>query len=211
MHPSAARRQQEWPPPAFPSEPVRRVIYEAAASGLRSSRSRAVNHVNGPIAPAITDIDAIDRVRMPLSERSSSPVFARPGVGISVDVAASEFGDGGTYIVAPSGRRIDTEAMIRLLLRRVGGFAIASIEAPLADDDRPGFAALTRQSGDCVQIIADDLVTSQPGRMREAALRRSGNAVILKPNQRGTSTEVLRTWQTARQPRVRGVIATRSG
>jgi enolase len=133
------------------------------------------------------------------------------GVGISIDVAASEFGHGGTYTIAPGGRRIDTEAMIKLLLRWVRRFPIMSIEDPLADDDHPGFVALTRQIGNRVQIIADDLVTSDMGRMHEAALRRSANAVLLKPNQRGTLTEVLRTWHAARQAGFRGVIATRSG
>ena len=133
------------------------------------------------------------------------------GVGISIDVAASEFGHGGTYTLAPEGRRTDTEGMVKLLLRWVRRFAIMSIEDPLADDDHPGFAALTRRVGDRVQIIADDLVTSDVGRMQEAALRGASNAVLLKPNQRGTLSEVLRTWNAARQAGFRGVIATRSG
>jgi enolase len=56
------------------------------------------------------------------------------GVGISIDVAASEFGHGGSYTVKPHGRQIDTEAMIRLVLRWVRRFPILSIEDPLADD-----------------------------------------------------------------------------
>lgn len=132
-------------------------------------------------------------------------------VGISIDLAASEFGHGGIYTIAPDGRRIDTQAMIRLLIRWIKRFPVMSIEDPLSDDDHPGFVALTREVGDRVQIVADDLVTSDASRMQEAALRGAANAVLLKPNQRGTLTEVLRTWKAARQTGFRGVIATRSG
>lgn len=92
-------------------------------------------------------------------------------VGISIDVAALEFGHGGMYTAASNGRQIDTEAMIRLLSRWVRRYPILSIEDPLADDDYPGFVALTRAIGDRVQIVADDLLTSDVSRLREAALQ----------------------------------------
>jgi enolase len=136
---------------------------------------------------------------------------AGSAIGISIDVAASEFGHGGVYTIAPDGRQIDTEAMIRLMSRWVKRYPILSIEEPLADDDYPGFVALTRAIGDRVQIVADDLLTSDAGRMQEAALRGAANAVLLKPNQRGTLTEILRTWQVARRAGFAGVVSTRSG
>ncbi len=137
----------------------------------------------------------------------------QPGsqVGIALDIAASEFGRGGTYKLALEERELDSEGMIRMLAGWIGRYPILSIEDPLAEDDPDGFAEFTRQLGGKVQIVGDDFLVSDAGRVREAALRRSANTVLLKPNQRGTLTETLEAWDAAKECGYAAIVSARSG
>jgi len=132
-------------------------------------------------------------------------------VAIALDVAASEFGRGGKYKLALEDRELDSDGMIRLLSGWIGRFPIVSIEDPLAEDDDVGFAALTHEVGGRVQIVGDDFLVTQASRVREAGVRGSANAVLLKPNQRGTLTETLEAWQAAQEAGFAGIISARSG
>src|SRR5205085_2591773 len=107
-------------------------------------------------------------------------------VAIALDIAASEFGRGGRYALGLESRELDSDGMIELLLRWLDKYPIVSIEDPLAEDDPDGFARFTRAAGARLQIVGDDFLVSDAALVREAARRGAGNAVLLKPNQRGT-------------------------
>jgi enolase len=113
--------------------------------------------------------------------------------------------------LALEGRELDSEGMIALLVGWLQRYPIVSIEDPLAEDDTLGFVELTREVGDRVQIVGDDFLVTRASRVREAALRGAGNAVLLKPNQCGTLTETLGAWQAARDVGFAGIISARSG
>ncbi len=132
-------------------------------------------------------------------------------VAIALDVAATSFGHGGRYKLALEGKELDTDGMIRLLTGWVKAYPIVSIEDPLAEDDDVGFVAFTKELGGRVQVVGDDFLVSQASRVREAALRGAVNAVLLKPNQRGTLTELKAAWQAARDLGIGGIISARSG
>jgi enolase len=137
----------------------------------------------------------------------------RPGeeVAIALDVAASEFGRGGRYRLALEGRELATEEMIALLDGWLARYPIVSIEDPLAEDDAAGFVAFTRAVGATVQIVGDDFLVTDAVRVREAAAAGAANAVLLKPNQRGTLSETLAAWQAAQAAGFGGVVSARSG
>lgn len=137
----------------------------------------------------------------------------KPGaeVGIALDIAASEFGRGGKYKLALEKRELDSEGMVRMLAGWVKAYPIVSVEDPLAEDDYPGFIEFTKQVGSRVQVIGDDFLVSQASRIREAALRGPVNAVLLKPNQRGTLSEVKEAWEAAKDCKFAGIVSARSG
>ena len=137
----------------------------------------------------------------------------RPGeqVGIALDIASSEFGRGGRYRLALEQRELDSEGMIRMLAGWVSRYPILSIEDPLAEDDAAGFAEFTRQMGAKVQIVGDDFLVSDAARVLEAAARGAANTVLLKPNQRGTLTETLAAWESAREAGFSAIVSARSG
>jgi enolase len=132
-------------------------------------------------------------------------------VAIALDVAASEFGRNGKYRLALEDRELDSEGMVKLLAGWIRRYPIVSIEDPLAEDDDVGFAEFTHEVGKRVQVVGDDFLVSQASRVREAALRGAANAVLLKPNQRGTLTETLEAWQAAREAGFAGIVSARSG
>jgi enolase len=132
-------------------------------------------------------------------------------VAIALDVAASEFGRGGKYKLALEKKELDSEGMVKLLSGWIRRYPIVSVEDPLAEDDDLGFAAFTSEVGARVQVVGDDFLVSQASRVREAALRGGANAVLLKPNQRGTLTETLECWKAAQECGFAGIVSARSG
>jgi enolase len=132
-------------------------------------------------------------------------------VGISLDIAASEFGRNGSYELALDRRKLDTAAMIDLLSRWIRDYPILSIEDPVAEDDRDGFIAFTACHGETIQIIGDDYLVTRAARVDAARDDRSANAVLIKPNQAGTMTETLSALRAGKRAGFGTIVSARSG
>ncbi|MGZ5249042.1 MAG: phosphopyruvate hydratase [Caldimonas sp.] len=132
-------------------------------------------------------------------------------VAIALDIAASDFGRGGHYRLGLERRELDSDGLIELLLRWCERFPIASIEDPLAEDDPAAFARFTHAVGHKLQVVGDDFLVSDAALLRQAAAAGAANAVLLKPNQRGTLTETLQCWDAARAAGYAGIASARSG
>jgi enolase len=137
----------------------------------------------------------------------------RPGeqVGIALDIAASEFGENGRYRLALDNKELTSEGMVALLVDWIARYPILSIEDPLAEDDVAGFVAFTRAVGDKVQIVGDDFLVSDADRVRDAATNGACNALLLKPNQRGTLTETYDARRVATECDYATIVSARSG
>jgi enolase len=132
-------------------------------------------------------------------------------VAIALDIAASEFGRGGRYKLGLEARELDSDGMIEMLGRWIDKYPIVSIEDPLAEDDVDGFVAFTKAYGKKLQIVGDDFLVTEASRVRDAAAKGAANTVLLKPNQRGTLTETLEAWDTAKSVGYAGIVSARSG
>ncbi|MFZ2737546.1 MAG: phosphopyruvate hydratase [Burkholderiaceae bacterium] len=132
-------------------------------------------------------------------------------VAIALDVAASELGQQGRYRLGLDSRELDTDGLIDLLLGWVAKYPIVSIEDPLAEDDPEGFTRFTQAIGHRLQIVGDDFLVSDANLVRQAAAVGAANTVLLKPNQRGTLSETLQAWQTAKALGYAGIVSARSG
>jgi enolase len=135
--------------------------------------------------------------------------FAPGPSRISVDVAASV-----RPRALPLGlerRELDRDAMIELLLGWIDRYAIASLEDPLAENDRDGWIAFAQAAGARVQIIGDDYLTTNATRIAQAAADRACNAVLIKPNQAGTLTETRAALDAARKAGFATIVSARSG
>jgi len=137
----------------------------------------------------------------------------RPGeeVSISLDVAASEFGRDGRYRLGADKADLDTDGLFERLADWMARYPIVSIEDPFGEDDAQGFLRFTRTFGQRVQVVGDDFLVTDAARVRAAGQSGTANAVLLKPNQRGTLTETLAAWEAARAYGMGGIVSARSG
>jgi enolase len=154
-----------------------------------------------------TNEDALDMLA-----RSIEAAGYRNGeVVISLDIAASEFGEGGMYRLGLEDRAFDTGEWIELLLGWLSHYPILSVEDPVGEDDPDGMKAFTEAAGTRVQVIGDDFLVTDPARVRDAIDAGQCNAVLLKPNQAGTITRTRRAMEAARTADWGMVVSARSG
>jgi enolase len=130
-------------------------------------------------------------------------------VALALDVAATEFFKNGVYKFERSGR--NTEQMIDYYAQLLSSYPLVSIEDPLAEDDWDGWARLTAELGDRVQIVGDDLFVTNPERLEEGINRKVANALLVKVNQIGTLSETLDAVALAQSNGYRCMISHRSG
>ncbi len=137
----------------------------------------------------------------------------RPGedVVLALDPAATEFYKGGKYVLAGEGKTLDSEGMVRYLADLAKRYPIVSIEDGMAEDDWAGWAALTREIGDRVQLVGDDLFVTNPKRLGEGIKKGVANSILIKVNQIGTLSETLETIEMAQRAAYTTVISHRSG
>lgn len=145
--------------------------------------------------------------------RAIADTGLRPGkdVGISLDIAASEFGRDGRYTLALDGRTLDTVQMIDMLGRWLDAYPILSIEDPLAEDDPMGFRQFTEMHGSRCQVIGDDFLVTNAIRVEAAASARTLNAVLIKPNQAGTISEARAALTAGKRAGFGTIVSARSG
>ena len=93
----------------------------------------------------------------------------------------------------------------------VGRFPIVSIEDGLAEDDWDAWEQLTRELGDRVQLVGDDLFVTNPERLRQGIERAVGNSILVKVNQIGTLTETIEAVRLAQSNGYTAVMSHRSG
>lgn len=132
-------------------------------------------------------------------------------VAIALDIAASEFGQGGRYRLGLEDTELDTDGLCERLLQWLDRYPIVSIEDPLAEDDERGLVAFTRAAGQRVQVVGDDYLVTNADRVRTAAQAGACNCVLIKPNQAGTITETKAALDAARALGYATIVSARSG
>lgn len=131
---------------------------------------------------------------------------------IALDPAASEFYHDGKYVFARSDKGArDAEAMTRLYADWIGRYPIISLEDGLAENDWQGWQLLTRELGDRVQLVGDDIFVTNPAIIQKGIAERIANSVLIKLNQIGTLTETLEAIRLSREAGYTCVISHRSG
>jgi enolase len=132
-------------------------------------------------------------------------------VWIALDVAASHFFGTAGYRLATEATPLTSERMIDLLDRWSRRYPIVSIEDGLDESDWSGWKQLTARLGSRLQVIGDDLLTTNPATVRKAIEERAANAVLVKMNQVGTLTETFEVIDLAREAGWGAVVSARSG
>ena len=130
-------------------------------------------------------------------------------VGIAMDPAASELYRDGAYRL--EGKERTSADMVGFWRGLLDAYPIVSIEDGLAEDDWAAWAALTRELGDRVQLVGDDLFVTNLERLERGLREHVANAILIKVNQIGTLTETLDTIDLAVRNGYGVMLSHRSG
>ena len=135
----------------------------------------------------------------------------RPGedVALTVDVAASQFEAAGHYHI--DGAELDASQMVDQIASWTQRFPIISVEDGLDEADWTGWQSLFKRLAEKTMILGDDLLCSNPSRIRRAIDASAANSLLLKVNQIGTLTEALAALRLARGAGWKIVVSARSG
>jgi enolase len=137
----------------------------------------------------------------------------KPGeeLALALDPAATELYVEGTYELRGEGRSLSSAEMVGFFAELCDRYPIVSIEDGMAEDDWDGWAALTAELGDRVQIVGDDVFVTNAERLRRGIAAGAANSILIKVNQIGTLTETLDTVTLALTSGYTAVMSHRSG
>ena len=135
----------------------------------------------------------------------------RPGkdIALGLDVAATEFFEGGMYFF--EGQKRDAAFLASYYADLVSSYPLVTIEDPLDENDWDGWVALTQAIGDKVQLVGDDLFVTNPTRLQEGITKGAANSLLVKVNQIGTLSETLDAVAMAHRNGYTSVLSHRSG
>lgn len=184
--------------------------YHALKSLLKKAGYTTAVGDEGGFAPMLkANHEALDLIVQGIEKAGLKP---GEDIVLALDPASSEFYEEGRYVFRKSnGGTKTSDEMIALYESWIRQYPIWSIEDGLAEQDWGGWQNLTRQLGDRVQLVGDDIFVTNPTIIREAISRKVANAVLIKLNQIGTVTETLDAIATARTASYGIVISHRSG
>ncbi|MDH7795409.1 MULTISPECIES: phosphopyruvate hydratase [unclassified Beijerinckia] len=184
-------------------------VYRAAGAILKSSgRLRGVADEGGFWPEFRTNEETIETLIQAIEQAGFKP---GKQIVLSLDIAASNFRRDGAYHLGLEGRKLDIDGMIRLVGGWIEAYPIASVEDPVAEDDRDGFVAFAQKYATRCQIVGDDYLVTNAARVTHAIADKTVNAVLIKPNQAGTITEALAALTTARAAGLATLVSARSG
>jgi enolase len=134
-------------------------------------------------------------------------------VYIALDAAASEYYDeaSGEYVFESTGVRMNSEQKVAFWKEWSEKYPIISIEDGLAEDDWDGWNMLTKELGEKVQLVGDDLFVTNTKRLARGIEEGTANSILIKVNQIGTLTETIEAIQMASRNAYTCVMSHRSG
>jgi enolase 1/2/3 len=159
----------------------------------------------GGFAPDLEASETAIELILEAAERAGH----RDRVAIALDPATSEVFSDGVYRF--EGREKSSAEMPGFWAEIVDRYPVVSIEDGAAEDDWDSWAEQTRQLGDRVQLVGDDIFVTNTTRLREGIERRVANSILVKVNQIGTLTETIEAVRLAHENGYTTVMSHRSG
>lgn len=188
-------------------------IYHALKSVLKEKGYGTLVGDEGGYAPALkANGEAIELILSAI-EKAGFKAGRGKEVALALDPAASEFYDEKTkkYNLRKEGREFTGEQMVEFWTKWVKDYPIVSIEDGLAQDDWSSWSLMTKELGDKLQIVGDDLLVTNPERVRKAIKENAANALLVKVNQIGSLTETIEAVDLCQRAGWRAVTSHRSG
>ena len=160
----------------------------------------------GGFAPSVKDPEEAMTLILEAAEKSGY----KNKIKIALDVASSQFYKEGEY---KTGFGIfSTDGLLDYYSGLLQKYPILSLEDPFAEDDWQGWVMLkSKTKGSKIFIIGDDLLTTNPKKIKEAEVKKACNGLLLKVNQIGTVTEAMEAAKLAKSYDWKIMVSHRSG
>lgn len=187
-------------------------VYHALQKLLKEEGKTTAVGDEGGFAPDLSsDEDTIEHILQAVRNAGYEP--GRDFV-LAMDAASSEWKSEkgkGYYHQPKSGRDFTSAELIAHWKSLVEKYPIYSIEDGLDEEDWEGWQQMTRELGDKVQLVGDDLFVTNTKRLKKGIELSAGNAILIKLNQIGSVSETLNAIRLAQQAGMRAIVSHRSG
>jgi enolase len=188
-------------------------IYHALKSVLKEKGYVTLVGDEGGYAPSLKANNEAIEVILAAIEKAGFKAGRGKDIAIALDPAASELYDEKTkkYNLRKEGKELTGEQMVELWAKWVTDYPIVSIEDGLAQDDWESWQLMVKNLGDKLQIVGDDLLVTNPERVRRGIADKAANALLVKVNQIGSLTETIEAVELCHRAGWRAVTSHRSG
>ena len=130
---------------------------------------------------------------------------------LAIDVGASEFYKNKKYDMPILKKKFSSKEFSNYLKKLCNKYPIVSLEDPFDENDWDSWTTFTKNNGNKLQVVGDDLYTTNVSRLKTGIEKSASNAILIKLNQIGTLTETLETIEMAHSNNIETVISHRSG
>ncbi len=188
-------------------------IYHSLKSVLKEKGYGTLVGDEGGFAPSLKANNEALELVLAAIEKAGFKAGKGKDVAIALDPAASEFYDEKTkkYNLRKEGKEFTGEQMVEFWTKWVKDYPIVSIEDGFAQDDWDSWKAFVKTNGDKCQIVGDDLLVTNPERVRKAIAENAANALLVKVNQIGSLSETIEAVDLCQRAGWRAVTSHRSG
>lgn len=186
-------------------------VFHALQALLKSKGLSTAVGDEGGFAPDLSgDDEAIEYILEAVTRAGYEP--GKEFV-LAMDAASSEWKGGrtGEYILPKSGKRYTSEQLVDHWKILTAKYPVYSIEDGLDEEDWDGWQILTKELGDRVQLVGDDLFVTNTERLKQGIELRCGNSILIKLNQIGSVSETLEAIKMAHKAGYTAIASHRSG
>ena len=132
-------------------------------------------------------------------------------VSLALDVASTQFFEDGKYNLKNAKQSYSSDQFITYINNLVSNYPIVSIEDPFAEDDWLTWQKFMQVAPKKLQVLGDDLLTTNLARLNRAIEEKSANSILIKANQNGLVSSTLNVLKQARANNFNTVVSARSG
>ena len=186
-------------------------VFHALAALLKSKGLATSVGDEGGFAPNLaSDEEAIQYILEAVQKAGYEP---GKDFMIAMDAASSEWKSGtkGEYVLPKAGTKFTSAELIAHWKQLVEKYPIISIEDALDEEDWEGWQQLTKELGDKVQLVGDDLFVTNTERLSKGIANGCGNSILIKLNQIGSVSETLEAIKMAHHAGYTAISSHRSG
>lgn len=186
-------------------------VFHALAALLKENRLATSVGDEGGFAPDLaSDEEAIEYILEAVQKAGYEP--GRDFV-LAMDAASSEWKSGtkGEYVLPKCGKRFTSAELVEHWRNLCDKYPIYSIEDGLDEEDWEGWQMMTRELGDRVQLVGDDLFVTNTERLKKGIDLGCGNSILIKLNQIGSVSETLEAIKMAHKAGYTAISSHRSG